>query len=75
MVEERWYFDSGCSHHMTENKCILIDLQPSSLDNVIFEDGAKGKVVVMGSLIIPRLSKIKDVMLVERLTINLISIS
>ena len=28
--KEEWYFDSGCSKHMTENKCFLTDLRPSS---------------------------------------------
>ena len=60
---------------MTENKCILTDLQTSRQNSVIFGDDARGKFVGMGFLIIPSLSRLKDVMLVEGLKVNLISIS
>ena len=75
MNEERWYFDSGCSQHMTRNRNILTNLQPSRQDNVIFKDNARGKIVGPGALIFPGLSRLKDVVLVEGLIVNLISVS
>ena len=75
MNEERCYFDSGCSQHMTERINILTNLQPSREDNVIFGDGARGKIEGMGILIFHGLSRLKDIFLVEILTINMISVS
>ena len=60
---------------MTGNKRILIDLQPFCHNTVNFKDNASGKVIGIGSLIFPGLSRLKDVMLSEGLTINLISLS
>ena len=42
---------------------------------MIFGDGGKGKVMGIGSSIIPRSSKQKNVLLVEGLIVNLISVS
>ena len=42
---------------------------------MIFEDDARGKIVGMGALIFRGLSRLKGVLLVEGLTVNLISIS
>ena len=75
MIKEKWYFDCGCSQHITGNNYFLTDLQPSSQDWVIFEDCGNGRVQGIGSLIIPGLSKLKNVFLVEGLTVNLISVS
>ena len=75
MNKERWYFDSGCSQHMIGNRNILTNLQPSRQDNVIFGVDTKGKVVGTGALIFLALSKLKDVLLFEGLTLNLISVS
>ena len=45
IIEEMWYFDSGCSQHMTRNKCFLTNLQPFSHKCVIFKDGGKERVM------------------------------
>ena len=60
---------------MTRNKSILINLQVSSLDSEIFGDGARGRIIWIGPLISPGLSGLKDVLLVEGLTVSLISVS
>ena len=60
---------------MTGNKSILTNLQVSNQDSVIFGDDAKGRIIGIGSLIIPGLSGLKDVLLVEGLMVNLISVS
>ena len=75
MSEERWYFDSGCSQHMTENKNILTNLQSSHQDNVIFGDGARGRIIGTCTLFFPGLSRLKEVLLVKGITVIPIIIS
>ena len=43
MIKEEWYFNSGCSQHMTGNNRFLIDLQLTNQDWVILRDGGKRK--------------------------------
>ena len=40
-----WYFDNGCSRHMTGDKNILIDYQGMLDGYVTFGDGLKEKVL------------------------------
>ena len=61
--------------HMKRNNCFLIDLQPSSQDWVIFVNGGKRRVLGSGSLKILGLTKLKNVMLVKGLAVNLINVS
>ena len=75
MIKEEFYFDNGCSWHMMGDEYILTDLQPCSQDSVIFEDDARGRVIGMGSLLILRLSKLKNVLLIDGLRVNIISVS
>ena len=75
MIKERWYLHCGCSQHIIGNKSILTNLQVSNQDSVIFNDDARGRIIGMCSLIIPSLSGLKDVLVVEGVTINLISLS
>ncbi|XP_019151247.1 PREDICTED: uncharacterized protein LOC109147975 [Ipomoea nil] len=42
-TKARWYFDSGCSRHMTGNVKCLMAVQPSS-GSVTYGDGQKGNV-------------------------------
>ena len=65
MIKEMWYLNSGCSQYMTGNKSILTNLQVSNQDSVIFDDGAKGRIIGTSSSIIPTLYGLKDVFLVE----------
>ncbi|KAI3462422.1 hypothetical protein Pfo_019085 [Paulownia fortunei] len=62
---ESWYFDSGCSRHMTSNK--------SNLSN--FQSIEKGLILGKGTLDVKGLPRLKNVLLIEGLKINLISIS
>ncbi|XP_051143423.1 uncharacterized protein LOC127259855 [Andrographis paniculata] len=57
---DRWYFDSGCSRHMTNQKGLLKNLFEDRSGDVIFGDGARGKISGYGILEkegTPRLSK------------------
>jgi len=73
--KEDWYFDSGCSRHMTGVETYLEDVRPYVTSYVTFGDGAKGKIIGIGNLIKHGLPRLDDVLLVRGLTANLISIS
>ena len=60
---------------MTRNNCFLTNLQPTNQDWVNFKDGGKGRVMGISFFIIPRLSRLKNALLIEGLTINLISVN
>ncbi|XP_057444286.1 uncharacterized protein LOC130736472 [Lotus japonicus] len=73
--KEDWYFDSGCSRHMTGVKSYLEKMKPHAKSFVTFGDGAKGKIRGIGKLSDTGSPNLDDVLLVEGLTANLISIS
>ncbi|XP_062086925.1 uncharacterized protein LOC133793633 [Humulus lupulus] len=70
-----WYFDSGCSRHMTGNKTILTDIRPMHCGSVTFGNGIEGNVLGIGTLDFDGLPRIKGILLVEGLKANLLSIS
>ncbi|XP_073057342.1 uncharacterized protein [Primulina eburnea] len=70
-----WYFDSGSSRHMTGSREHLIDYVEQNCGRVTYGGGAKGKVVGKGTLNVEGLSKLHNVLHVEGLNSNLISIS
>ncbi|KAG9446379.1 hypothetical protein H6P81_012507 [Aristolochia fimbriata] len=70
-----WYFDSGCSRHMTGSIEFLTNLQKETGGQVTFGDGGKGYVIGGGDLNVQGLPKLRDVLLVDGLIANLISIS
>src|ERR1044072_3068194 len=73
--KEDWYFDSGCSRHMTGMKNYLVDLKAYATSYVTFGDGAKGRIKGIGKLVRTGSPLLDDVLLVEGLTSSLISIS
>ncbi|KAI3443888.1 hypothetical protein Pfo_000553 [Paulownia fortunei] len=74
-IDDTWYFDSGCSRHMTGDKKKLKGYQSVNEGHVIFGDGEKGRKLRKGVLNVEGLSKLKNVLHVESLKANLISIS
>ncbi|KAK2355658.1 gag-protease polyprotein [Trifolium repens] len=72
---EDWYFDSGCSRHMTGEEKYLINVRSYKASFVTFGDGAKGEIIGIGDLISHGLPNLENVLLVKGLTANLISIS
>ncbi|KAK2429199.1 gag-protease polyprotein [Trifolium repens] len=72
---EDWYFDSGCSRHMTGVETYLKDIQSYTTNYVTFGDGAKGKIKGIERLHNNGLPNLDDVLLVKGLKTNLISIS
>ncbi|CAM8997375.1 unnamed protein product [Rhodiola kirilowii] len=75
-VQASWFFDSGCSAHMTGNSAFLSHIRPvEKMRFITFADGRKGRVIGCGTLKVPDLPALEDTLLVEGLTMNLISIS
>ncbi|CAM8995220.1 unnamed protein product [Rhodiola kirilowii] len=76
LKKEKWYFDSGCSRHMTGNLEFLTSIEEcKGSSNVTFGDGVESKVIGKGILNVQGLPRLKEVLLVKGLQANLISIS
>jgi len=72
---EVWYFDSGCSRHMTGKIGYIENIRPCEKGFVTFGDGGKGKIRGIGNLIRNGLPNLENVFLVEGLRASLISIT
>ncbi|XP_075515957.1 uncharacterized protein LOC142550785 [Primulina tabacum] len=70
-----WFFDSGCSRHMTGSKDHLIDYVELRSGHVTYGGGAKGRTAGKGTLNVDGLPNLHNVLYVEGLNSNLISIS
>ena len=60
---------------MTSNREFLINLQPCSLKSVTFDNEGKGIVLGSSCLKVPGMPKLENVLLMDGLKVNLISIS
>ena len=67
--------DSGCSRHITRERGLFLDLTPEDGGFVTFGDNAKGKGVGIGIVGQPQHNTIRNVLLVDGLKHNLLSIS
>lgn len=72
---EVWYLDSGCSRHMTGDKSWFSSFTATNSGTVTFGDGKKAKILGRGTVSAPGMPNLENVMLVEDLKANLISIS
>ena len=70
-----WYLDSGCSHHMTGERAMFSSISPKDGGYVTFGDNAKGKIVGEGKVGKSPNTTIENVLLVDGLKHNLLSIS
>ena len=70
-----WYLDSGCSRHMTRDKSLFNSLKEKVSDYVTFGDGSHAQVLDKGTVEIPRLPLLKDVLYIKGLKENLLSIT
>ena len=70
-----WYLDSGCSRHMTRDHSLFKVFESKKGGNVTFGDGSKSQVKGKGTISLPRLLDITNMLYVERLRVNLLSIS
>ncbi|XP_075483738.1 uncharacterized protein LOC142523890 [Primulina tabacum] len=74
LEKSTWFLDSGCSRHMTGNKNLLSEVVNFKGPTITFGDNAEGKAMGKGKIIHGKII-IKDVLLVENLRYNMISIS
>ena len=74
-MEMKWYMDSGCSRHMTGNRSCFRNLKPKDGGIVKIDDDIKSKIIGIGNVDKNNSNLIIDVILVEELTHNLLSIS
>ena len=70
-----WYLDSGCSKHMTGDSIQLINIKWKFAGYVTYGDNNRGKILGVGDIGENDKVIIKDVLLVEGLKHNLLSIS
>ena len=70
-------FDSGCTNHMTEERSIFSSYTPKmdSNENILFGDNSKGDVIGLGKVAITLEHSITNVLHVDSLGYNLLSIS
>ena len=70
-----WYLDSGCLRHMTGNQSLFKIFESKKGGNVTFGDGSKSQIKGKGIIYLPRLPNIANVLYIEGLRVNLLSIS
>nr|KYP48010.1 hypothetical protein KK1_030301 [Cajanus cajan] len=70
-----WYLDSGCSKHMTRDISKFSSLKMKQDDYVIYRDNNKGKILGYGNIGNTFSTLKENVLLVEGLNYNLLSIS
>ena len=75
MMYSKWILDSGCSRHMTKDHNLLSILESKDEGTVTLRDNAKGTIVGIGSIGNTDNPFIENVLLVDGLKHNLISIS
>ena len=70
-----WYLDSGCSSHMTRDRSPFKVFESKKGGNVTFGDRSKSQIKGKGIISLPGLLDITNVLYVEGLRVNLLSIS
>ena len=70
-----WYLNSGCSRHMTRDQSLFKVFESKKGGNVTFGDGSKSQIKGKGIISLPRLPDIANVLYVEGLRVNLLSIN
>lgn len=70
-----WYLESGCLRHMIGDKEKFVNLERKAQDFVTYGDNNKGKILVTDNIGGVDNLEIKDMLLVEELKHNLLSIS
>jgi len=73
--KQQWYLDSGCSKHMTGDKSKFLSISFKQEGHVTYGDYNKGRILGRGSIGDKDILVIHDVLYVEGLKHNLLSIS
>ena len=69
------YLNSGCSRYMTRDRSLFKVFKSKKGGNVTFSDGSKSQIKGKGIISLPSLLDIANVLYVEGLRVNLLSIS
>ena len=70
-----WYLDSGCSRHMTGDQSLFKVFESKKGGNVTFGVGSKSQIKGKGIISLPGLLDIANVLYMDGLRVNLLSIS
>ena len=70
-----WYLDSGCLRHMTRDRSLFKVFKSKKGGNVTFGNGSKSQIKGKRIISLPGLLDIANVLYVEGLRVNLLSIS
>ena len=70
-----WYLESGCSRHMTGDKTLFKTLKEKVGDYVTFGGGSHAQVLDKGTIEIPGLPLLKDVLHIKGLKANILNIT
>ena len=70
-----WYLDSGYSRHMNGDKLLFKSLKEKEDGHVAFGDGSHSQVLGKGTIDIPGLPLLTDVLYIKGLKANLLSIT
>jgi hypothetical protein len=73
----QWVIDSGCTNHMTDERKIFshLDEDISDFGNITFGDYSKGGVKGIGEVPISKVYNLSNILLVDSLNFNLLSIA
>ena len=69
-----WCLDSGCLRHMTGERSLFNVFESKKSGNVTFGEGSKSQIKGKGIISLPGLPDITNVLYVESLRVNLLSI-
>ena len=70
-----WYLDSGCSRYMIGDCSLFKVFESKKGGNVTFSDGSKSRMKRKGTISLPGLLDIANVLYIKGLKVNLLSIS
>jgi hypothetical protein len=72
-----WVLDSGCTNHMTGERSMFQSYSPKldSNENIVFGDNSRGGVLGLGKVAITLEHSITNVLHVDSLSYNLLSVS
>ena len=70
-----WYLDSGCSRHITGDCSLFMVFKSKKGGNITFGDRSKSQIKGKGTISLPGLLDITNVLYIEGLRVNLLSIS
>ena len=72
----KWVLDSGATSHMTESKSLMMELRPNRDGHTVtYGDKSKSKVLDLGKVVVTPDVSLVNVLLVETLGYNLMSVA